>query len=354
MDPKKLNKMFELMAPTPEQKQHGLDRLLETERKGRPMKKLKKLTVVAVAAALMVIACAAAVVTGIDQRILSFLNAQTAQEELISPYAVPVNITMKDNGGTLKIRQMLLDRYSLMLLLDFTAPKGVDLSDAKCFGQGAGPGWCVQICDFLDSSGFKMDGAVNADWICLERDTEKRQITFLYYEYLAESSTNEAHSIRFSASDLRGEGGASLLSGDWSCVIPISGDSGWETIMNEVYWTEGTEERVTEVYLSPMTFHVTLERDIPLDGGMDGWSVWSCPDPVHGFEWIQKHIVLTDKDGEQIVYNDKRSGGNPQTTTLTFGFEELIDPARFQGGTLTIFGHEIPLDSLTATETAGR
>lgn len=354
MDPKKLNKMFELMAPTPEQKQHGLDRLLETERKGRPMKKLKKLTVVAVAAALMVIACAAAVVTGIDQRILSFLNAQTAQEELISPYAVPVNITMKDNGGTLKIRQMLLDRYSLMLLLDFTAPKGVDLSDAKCFGQGAGPGWCVQICDFLDSSGFKMDGAVNADWICLERDTEKRQITFLYYEYLAESSTNEAHSIRFSANDLRGERGASLLSGSWSCVIPISGDSGWETIMNEVYWTEGTEERVTEIYLSPMTLHVTLERDVPLNGGMDGWSVWNCPDPIHSFEWIQEHIVLTDKDGEQIVYNDKRSGGNPQTTTLTFGFEELIDPARFQGGTLTIFGHEIPLDSLTATETAGR
>lgn len=354
MDPKKLNKMFELMAPTPEQKQHGLDRLLEAERKGRPMKKLKKLTVVAVAAALMVIACAAAVVTGIDQSILSFLNAQTAQEELISPYAVPVNITMKDNGGTLKIRQMLVDRYSLMLLLDFTAPEGVDLSDAKGFGQGAGLGWCVRICDFLDSSGSKMDGAVNADWICLERDTEKRQITFLYYEYLAESSTNEAHSIRFSASDLRGEGGASLLSGDWSCVIPISGDSGWETIMNEVYWTEGTEERVTEVYLSPMTFHVTLERDVPLDGGMDGWSVWDCPGPVHGFEWIQKHIVLTDKDGEQIVYNDKRSGGNPQTTTLTFGFEELIDPARFQGGTLTIFGHEIPLDGLTATETVDR
>ena len=345
-----LRRVFDQARPSPEQKEAMLCRLLEPERKGRPMKKLKKLTVIGIAAALMVIACAAAVVTGIDQRILSFLNAQTAQEELISPYAVPVNITMKDNGGTLKIRQMLVDRYSLMLLLDFTAPEGVDLNDAKGFGQGAGLGWCVRICDFLDSSGSKIDGAVNADWICLERDTEKRQITFLYYEYLAESSTNEAHSIRFSASDLRGEGGASLLSGDWSCVIPISGDSGWETIMNEVYWTEGTEERVTEVYLSPMTFHVTLERDVPLDGGMDGWSVWDCPGPVHGFEWIQKHIVLTDKDGEQIVYNDKRSGGNPQTTTLTFGFEELIDPARFQGGTLTIFRHEIPLDNLVPAE----
>lgn len=348
-----LRRVFDQARPSPAQKEAMLGRLLEPERKVKPMRKLKKLTMVGIAAALMVIACAAAVVTGIDQRILDFLNAQPAQEELISPYAVPVNITMKDNGGTLKIRQMLVDRYSMMMLLDFTAPDDVDLTDVEGFARWVGDGWYVRVCDFLDSDSSQMDGAVHADWICLERDTEKRQITFLYYEYLAESSTNEAHSIRFSASDLR-SGGASLLSGDWSCVIPVSGDSGWEATVDEVYWTEGIEERITEVYVSPMTFHVTLERDVPLDGGMDGWSVWNCPDPIHGFEWIQKHIVLTDKDGEQIVYNDKRSGGDPRTTTLTFGFKELIDPARFQGGTLTIFGHEIPLDSLTATETVGR
>ncbi|USF27763.1 hypothetical protein N510_002720 [Firmicutes bacterium ASF500] len=348
----KLNRVFDQVKPSPEGRERMLDRLLQTERKDRPVKKLKKLTVIGIAAALMVIviSCTAAVVTGVDQRILDFLNAQPAQEELISPYAVPVNITMKDNGGTLKIRQMLVDRYSMLLLMDFTVPDGVDVTKAEHPAQWMGAGWYVRVCDFLDSNGSEMDGAVNADWVCLERDTEQRRITFLYYEYLAESNTNEVHSIRFSASDLCAKGGVTLLSGDWSCVIPVSSNSGWETIMNEVYWTEGIEERITEIYLSPMTLHVTLERDVPLDGDIDSWSVLNSPDAINDFEWLQTQIILTDKDGEAVVYKLKRVSGNPQTQTLTVGFEEIMDPARFQGGTLTIFGHEIPLDNLVPVE----
>lgn len=282
-------------------------------------------------------ACAAALVTGIDQRILDFLNAQPTQEELISPYAVPVNITMKDSGGTLRIRQMLVDRYSVMLLLDFTAPDGVDLNDAEGFGQWTGAGWYVKLCDYLDSSGAEIKlGPATEDWVCLEKDTEKGQITFLYSEYLAEGCTNEAHSIRFSASDLRSGSGQSLLSGEWSCVIPVPDDSGWTIPMNEVYWTKAPEERITEVYLSPMTFHITLERDVPLDGELD-WTIWDSPDPYDFFDkWLRKNIILTDKNGETVAYNDKQCIGNPQTTTFTFGFEELVDPARFQGGTLTL------------------
>ena len=48
---------------------------------------------------------------------------------------------------------------------------------------------------------------------------------------------------------------------------------------------------------------------------------------------------MTDKYGEQIVYKNKHCIGDPQTTAFTFGFEELMDPARFQSGSLTIFGH---------------
>ena len=55
MERHELNRMFDRLAPTPEQEQAVLDRLLQTERKVKPMKKLKKLTVAAVAAALMVI-----------------------------------------------------------------------------------------------------------------------------------------------------------------------------------------------------------------------------------------------------------------------------------------------------------
>ena len=74
MEPRDLNRMFDALAPTPEQEQAGLDRLLQTERKVKPMKKLKKLTVAAVAAALMVISCAAAGVPVLDKlfQVLAF------------------------------------------------------------------------------------------------------------------------------------------------------------------------------------------------------------------------------------------------------------------------------------------
>ena len=65
-----LRRVFDRTRPSPEQKEAMLSRLLEPERKVVPMKKLKKLTVIGIAAALMVISCAAAVVTGIDQRLL--------------------------------------------------------------------------------------------------------------------------------------------------------------------------------------------------------------------------------------------------------------------------------------------
>lgn len=67
MEPRDLNRMFDALAPTREQEQAGLSRLLQTERKGRPMKKLKKLTVAGVAAALMVISVAAANPEGVQK-----------------------------------------------------------------------------------------------------------------------------------------------------------------------------------------------------------------------------------------------------------------------------------------------
>ena len=127
MEPRDLNRVFDALAPTPEQEQAVLDRLLQTERKVKPMKKLKKLTVAAVAAALMVISCAAAVVTGIDQRLLDYFGASPKQAELLLPGAVPVDVTAEDNGATLHVTQVLMDRYNVMIVADFTAPEGTVL-----------------------------------------------------------------------------------------------------------------------------------------------------------------------------------------------------------------------------------
>lgn len=52
-----LRRVFDQTRPSPAQKEAMLSCLLEPERKGKPMKKLKKLTVLGAAAALMVIMC---------------------------------------------------------------------------------------------------------------------------------------------------------------------------------------------------------------------------------------------------------------------------------------------------------
>lgn len=67
MEVHELNRMFDQLTPTPEQEQEGLDRLLQTERKDRPMKKLKKMTVLGIAAVLLIAAMGAALVGFIGQ-----------------------------------------------------------------------------------------------------------------------------------------------------------------------------------------------------------------------------------------------------------------------------------------------
>lgn len=70
MTSRDLNQIFEEFAPTGEQEQAMLDRLLTEQKEVRPVNRIRKMTVVLVAAALMLMACAFTVVTGLDQRIL--------------------------------------------------------------------------------------------------------------------------------------------------------------------------------------------------------------------------------------------------------------------------------------------
>mgnify|MGYP006906608530 CR=1 FL=1 len=129
MEQHDLNRMFDALAPTRSQEQEGLHRLLRTERKGRPMTKLKKLTVIGIAAALMVISCAAAVVTGIDKRLMKRFGAQLGQEEwLAAVVAANGSVTHSyPSGWTVQIGQVLADRYMVTAVMDFTAPPDVDL-----------------------------------------------------------------------------------------------------------------------------------------------------------------------------------------------------------------------------------
>ena len=141
MGPHELNRMFDRLAPTPEQEEAVLGRLLQTEKKGvLPMKRLKQLAAAGIAAALMVLSCAAAVVTGLDQRLIDYLGGGAQAQELLAPGAEALDITETDNGATLHVTQVLMDRYSILALAEFTAPEGTVLdekSEGLRFGRNS-------------------------------------------------------------------------------------------------------------------------------------------------------------------------------------------------------------------------
>ena len=128
MTSRDLNQIFEEFAPTREQEQAMLDRLLTEQKEVRPVNRIKKTAVVLVAAALMLMACAFTVVTGLDQRILTYFDGGEEQAQLVSGGVVEVEKSFHyENGWTINIQQVLADRYSLAVLAEVVAPEGTVL-----------------------------------------------------------------------------------------------------------------------------------------------------------------------------------------------------------------------------------
>ena len=262
-----LRRVFDQTRPSPEQKEAMLDRLLEPERKDKPMKRLKKLTVVAIAAALMLVTCAAAVVTGLDQRLLDYFGADREQAELLVPGAVPVDVTVEDNGATLHISQVLMDRYYIMFLADFTAPEGTVLDrDDYFFDTPAG----VED-ELLDQSGEPI--GIEGGWIGLEvlddGDPLDNHLTLLFRLTLDEGvqPDREIGGISMCNGDLirHGENPWDIItvwSGDWSCEVPFTWqDIGRSIQPNQVIGQlDGKDITLTDVYLSPMTLKIRYQR----------------------------------------------------------------------------------------------
>ena len=128
MEDRDIYRVFEQVKPTRSQEEAMLERLFSEERKGRPMKLMKKTIAVLAAAALLLMTCAFAAVTGLDQRLLNYLGVSAQEEPLLSPMAVPLDIVVEDSGCTLEVKQVLADQYAALILVEFTAPEGTVLN----------------------------------------------------------------------------------------------------------------------------------------------------------------------------------------------------------------------------------
>ena len=367
MDRHELDRMFDGLAPDPRRERELLGQLLQDDmRRKKPMKNWKRAAIGAAAAALLVTGAAAAVVVPrLNQGFLDYLNVEsedteavTQAENLLLPGAMELDITKESNGATLHMTQILRDRYTVMLLADFTAPEGTQLymgepdpdgwTTYKGFHDGSG-----YSVGFLDAEGARMgDGLVSSyGWEVLEDDDPMDNHLALMFTLSPQMGEDEAvwsaASLRVPAVDLayydlEQRGMVTVYSGDWSFETPLpQKDIGWAVQLNQaVGELDGAAVTAEELYLSPMTIAFDLSRE----GGLDfvGAALDEEGEAAYG-RWMSignnvQRLTLTTGDGETIPLELTSGGGGigENEKIVVHRLSQVTDPAKFLGGTLTL------------------
>lgn len=348
MEPHELNRMFDRLAPTAEQEQAVLDRLLQTERKVKPMKKLKKLTVLGIAAALMVISCTAAVVTGFDQRLAEHLGAESEEDlELIAPAEVAVNeCHTYENGWTVEISQVLADRLSLAVLVDVTAPEGTVLDKKDKISLGI-----VQ----LDDQGEQIVSGILLGSIrqLEDDDPADNRMTVLWQvrktkgeesvPYIGTSVELTPLAVCFQEGDRMIP--AKFNEGDsdtwWSCTVKLpDADPGITYSMDQPLTIGTVQVRLTGVYLSPLSLTVYVEDkeqtlQAPEGGNPAEWEAyWE----IQRMAW-EDNVFLNLADGTRIAA--AKSQGKVVGVSYTLCFDQILDVEKVVS--VTLFGQTYEL-----------
>ena len=129
MEDRDIYRVFEQVKPTRSQEEAMLERLFSEERKGRPMKLMKKTIAVLAAAALLLMTCAFAAVTGLGRQVFYYFGVRQEDEALFSQEWEPVGLSHTfQNGWTVDVNQMYTGLYSAAILVDVTAPEGTALT----------------------------------------------------------------------------------------------------------------------------------------------------------------------------------------------------------------------------------
>ena len=384
MDRYELNKMFDGLAPDRRREQELLRQLLqENARRTKTMKNWKHVVAAVVAAALLVTAAAAAVVLPrIDPKVLDYFDVEPENSEavaeavdLLYPGAMELDITKESNGAALHVTQILRDRYNVVILADFTAPEGTRLymgepdppnvSTTKGFHNGA-----AFAADFLDAVGERLgkDGLVAFyNWEVLEDDDpvdNHVSLMFTLCPQRGEDGVWDAASLRVPAVnlgywDLEQEKLVTVYEGDWSFDAPLPRqDIGWvvsiDQNLGELDGAAITAQG--ELYLSPITLKFDHRRDesVAFAGDTEqernmAVSRWYSLGEAEG-------VTLTTADGETVSvdYGNGAGGFGDGWWSEMYRLKQVTDPAKFQGGTLTLdwaCGKTvISLDGLTPVE----
>lgn len=353
MEKRELERMFDRLAPTPEQEQAVLDRLLELEKEETPVKNVKRIFVFGLAAALMVISCAAAAVTGIDQRLAQYFGAESEEDlGLIEPADVAVNESHTyPNGWTVEISQVLADRLSLAVLVDITAPEGTVLSGeeelalrlTQLDSQGnqiVSGGPQMRFVHQLED-GSPADNHMTVLWQVRKAQGEES------VPYTGGSLELTPLAVYFQKGDQMvparfNDGGADTW---WSCTVDLPDtDPGITYSMDQPLTIGRAQIRLTGIYLSPLSLTVYVE-DKEQDLRAPEWE-----DPEeHQEEWEdywemqqlvwEDNVFLDLRDGTQLAAAG--SQGKVVGVSYTFRFDQILDPEDVVS--VTLFGQTFEL-----------
>lgn len=358
MDKRDFKRILDQVKPTAEQEQAMLDRLLTEQKAVKPMHCMKKMTAVMAAAALLLMACAFTVATGLDQRILAYFGGTQEDAQLLAPGFMAVDLTSTaENGGTVHISQVYSDRRSVVIVGEMTVPDGTVLDqDGYRFDD-----WrlCPKGTDGNEpDSGYGSYGTYGGAEIWTDDDPGDNILSFLQvYHYTAGNFdpdtaeltwAKEIEYFELTLGSLKGcaEGDAwssapVLVPGEWTFEIPLSGkDFGWTATPEQTIELEGEAVTVEEIYLSPVGLSVRLANESGnLADLMKAWEESS------GNAWGYS-VALRDQSGRTILGSIPYSKYSSYTGEMMLNFDEIYDPAQFQGGTVIIMGQRFSLDSL--------
>lgn len=343
MTSRDLNQIFEEFAPTGEQEQAMLDRLLTEQKEVRPVNRIKKTTVVLVAAALMLMACAFTVVTGLDQRILTYFDGGEEQAQLVSGGVVEVEKSFHyENGWTINIQQVLADRYSLAVLAEVVAPEGTVLD---------GENYYFELGMEVDAQAQKQEGAGSWGYgpVILEKgDGQDDRLTFLCTRGSQESEGQSLNGQNLTLSPMwLQESRGNKLSVDFSeekqsCTVKLpEQDSGRTYTLNMPIQVGEEKMTLGELYLSPIGMAFSLQG-----GGSDS-RMWG-PTEMNRME---EGAVLYRTDGQAVAVRRVMSQTYDQNTGAAycvFQTEEIVRPEDVVS--VTLLGQTFSLDGLTPVE----
>lgn len=376
MDERNLCRVFDQVKPSPEWEEAMLDRLLNGERKAKPvneLKKMKKLTAALAAAVLLLMACAFTTAMGLDQRVLDYFRAGQEDETLLSGAAFRVGASHTyENGWTVQVGEVLADRFSVAVFLDFTAPDGVVLSGPVstdgCFTQidysvyDAAGEQVKFVADYPKNSvGQGMDVCYDLE----DSRPEEGHVSLLWFYHVGGGDyyknpgvyTMLGAEVTLTPRALSVEGSGERIEfadEGWSCTFTLpKTDSGLACSIRQPLQLGDYGAQLLAVYISPISFSYEFGT-YSLDGGYGNVLYEEGP----------RSCFITMRDGSSVSFRqefqhfssavenglayDSQGASFTGRDHVELYPEKFVTPAEV--ASVTLFGQTFSLDELEPAE----